>query len=55
MNLGNTIRIKRLQLKMIQEQVAVRLGVTAPESGFLNGDPDLLKLLDQFGRKEEGV
>lgn len=25
------------------------------ESGFLNGDPDLLKLLDQFGRKEEGV
>ena len=25
------------------------------ESGFLNGDPDLLKLLDRFGRKEEGV
>ena len=30
MNLGNTIRTKRLQLKMTQEQVAVRLGVSAP-------------------------
>ena len=30
MDLGNTIRTKRLQLKMTQEQMAERLGVTAP-------------------------
>lgn len=30
MNLGHTIRTKRLQLKMTQEQMAGRLGVTAP-------------------------
>ena len=50
MNLGNTIRIKRLQLKMTQEQVAVRLGVTAPavhkwEHGISYPDISLLPAL----------
>ena len=55
MNLGNTIRTKRLQLKMTQEQVAVRLGVSAPavhkwEHGTSYPDisllPELARLLE---------